>query len=46
VVFNKAYLRKIELILLYLYGFKRINNKSNKESNREEDKEIKNLTVL
>jgi hypothetical protein len=46
-VFNRAYLRKIEFILLYLYGFERTNDKNNKESNKKKNrKEIKNLTVL
>jgi hypothetical protein len=47
VAFNKAYLRKIEPALLYLYGFERANDKNNKESNKEEDrKEVKNLIIL
>jgi hypothetical protein len=46
-VFNKAYLKKIELTLLYLYNFKRANNRNKRESSKKKDREkIKNLAVL
>jgi hypothetical protein len=46
IIFNRAYLRKIESTLLYLYGFERAGDKSDKERSEEENREVKNLAVL